>query len=397
MIAKQTSQIYPIIFIPVLLFFISPFFTVVLTSIFVVSVIKEREAFFKAFFFILALYLGFINATKVPESDLINYHNYFYDVKKYNFIEYTFLLGKEPVFFAINYILYYLLKGNVILYMVIITFVPYYIFFRAINLYFKRIRSSSHVILTAVFLVAFFPQLFSLSAHLIRQFFASAFLFYAIIQKNFYNKNKWLYIIIAVTVHSTTLFFVPLLFLKVIKKKLLYKELFSILFIVAIIALIFPFLTDFIIRILGNNALTYAFVRIDSSEIKELTALPLLSYLLIFVLMTIVFKKQYLTKNISISKKNESHHFYNIFMILTFFVLINLNNSEISVRYFFFIYFFFPFLFPLIFNNGGNENASARTVLSLAFMFYFFYNLHSGPWQYASVSKLIFGNFFSIL
>lgn len=129
-------------------------------------------------------------------------------------------MGKEPVFFIFTYLMYYLTNGNVAIYLIISTVLAYTFFFTAIYKFFMIYTNNNSIIVFAILLAAFFPQLFSLSAHLNRQFIAASILLYALVMKLFYNKNIWLFQLIAILTHSTTLLFVPLLYFKPLQKKL---------------------------------------------------------------------------------------------------------------------------------------------------------------------------------
>ena len=83
----------------VLLFPFLPFISVLLFTATVASLPRVSKSTFYLLFTLLSIYLGLINVTKVPESDLINYYEYFFLVEDFPFLTYILLVGKEPVFF----------------------------------------------------------------------------------------------------------------------------------------------------------------------------------------------------------------------------------------------------------------------------------------------------------
>jgi hypothetical protein len=107
----------------------------------VASLPRVSKSTFYLLFTLLSIYLGLINVTKVPESDLINYYEYFFLVEDFPFLTYILLVGKEPVFFIFNYIIYYLTNGSIHFYILITTIIAYTFFFLAISNFFQAIKA----------------------------------------------------------------------------------------------------------------------------------------------------------------------------------------------------------------------------------------------------------------
>lgn len=387
------SEEYSFFFI--ILFPFLPFFSVVFFAFFISISPKIDKKIFYLFFSLISIYLGLINATKIPESDLLLYYQHYFAVDNFSLLQYLIIAGKEPVFYIFNYLMYYLTFGNIYAYLITITFIAYQFLFVAIFKFFKVLKVSNNIIVFSVLLAAFFPQLFSLSAHLIRQFMAAAILVYAIVQKIFYKKNVWLYLTIAIFTHSTALFFVPLLYLNALKSKIKLKALIAILLLLIIFYAVFPLILDALISVTGTNFLTYILIRFSQEGSLGEDPIGYLSFIMTGILILILL----LTQNkLSIFenkiKKEPIFNFTNIFIVFSVFVFANITNTLISKRFFFYSYFFFPLIFPLILKSKSINFVYFRAIIILSVISFFIFRLESGVWKYADTSQILFGSIF---
>ena len=122
-----------------LVLFFSPFLSSLFCFFFLKKVYKN-DLKSKAIFLILGLSIGFINTLKLPESDLLNYIDYFNLSANYNFFDYIFLQHKAYVYFSLNYISYYLLGGNFNIFIILYTGISYFFIFSAIRLLDKNLK-----------------------------------------------------------------------------------------------------------------------------------------------------------------------------------------------------------------------------------------------------------------
>lgn len=380
----------------VLLFPFLPFISVLLFTATVASLPRVSKSTFYLLFTLLSIYLGLINVTKVPESDLINYYEYFFLVEDFPFLTYILLVGKEPVFFIFNYIIYYLTNGSIHFYILITTIIAYTFFFLAISNFFQAIKASQKVVLSAVIFAAFFPQLFSLSAHLIRQFMAASILLYALVQKIFYQKTVWPFLLLAILTHSTSLLFVPMLYLNALRKKLNFKIVVMLMVLLYIIPISIGFASELLTKIIGNNFLTYALNRVENENLFGFQPIDPLQLILMAIMVFILFIRQY---GISKFSNNNSttgfFHFTNIFYIFCIFILVNLSRNDLAQRFSFYSYFFLPLVLPLAFNLKTKNSRYIRIVISMFMLVFFIYRLAYGSWEYGSITQILFGNVFN--
>lgn len=366
--------------------------------LFHLSILLQRNissSTIKIYFLLLAISLGLINSTKIPESDLINYYDYFLNAGNYSLVNYLILYGKEPLYYIYNYLFYHISGGNTQTFMVFTTIIGYWFFFQAIYKYLKALNAKQDVIIFSIVIAAFFPQLFSLSAHLIRQFLAASIVFYAIVQKLFYKKTALPLLLIAAFTHSTAWLFLPLVYLKPLQRKLGLINITIIIVFVGLLGSFLQIISNKIVSILGSNFITYVFIRLTQQTYVELDSLPLLSFFLLGALLIIAFYFQYKEH-----KTNFYHpaikHFLNIFICFFIVLLTFINHSELLVRFFFYTYFFLPFILPLVLNQQNIYYYSTRLFIMLTMVAFFFYKLEHGIWEYAPIINIATFNIYKL-
>ena len=397
-ISSLNGQDNKLSYLSIVLFPALPFVSVLLCAMSLLSKNKRSDRIYYAFFFLLASYLGLINGTKVPENDLTHYFDFFEEAGSHHFFEYIFIPGKEPAFTIYNYLVYHVVNGSTQLYIVLTTVIAYYFLFIALFKFFKAVCDSSHVIVFAIMLAAFFPQQFSLSALILRQFMAASILMYAIVLKLFYpHKKAYPYCLAAIFMHSTSLFFVPLLYIGLLKKRLQIKTILPLSILLALSVWLLPHIATYMSSAFGKNVLTYAIIRAAEGTTYELGSLTLLPVFTMGTLMVILL---WTTNNkntwILVEGKLQGFaHFSNIYLIFSIFVLANLRMTELAGRFFFYTYFFFPFVFPLVFLKSSKEMTLIRPLISTGFVAYFIYRLENGVWEYAPLEDLLLNNVFA--
>jgi len=400
-----------------MLFLINPLLGIITAF----NILFSNIIFFKAkvinlFIFLLATFLALINSTKIPENDLLFHASQYLEANKFTLLDYLNYIEKEPLGYTFNYLFYYLSGGSVKFWIIAFSFISYMLFFHAIKRFFIKINAPINLLVLGLILAAFFPQLFSLSAHLIRQFIASAIFIYFAIDKIFYKNNKWWLVVIGVLTHASSL----ILFLLVYFKFLGNFKRYRIVNIILIIMLLsYQSISKVLLNVFGemNSTVKYILVRASADTTFELGDFQFLNFIMMFVMIFIVLssnkfierqfikeKKHSLWSNNKPLNKNSQQlvikkdlkFFFSTMIILSFFILTNLNQSELSNRLFFFLFFYFPFIFPLFIGRFKNST-SIGYLLSILFILFFIYRLVFGVWEYASLSEISTNTFLSYL
>ncbi|QNF32324.1 EpsG family protein [Adhaeribacter swui] len=379
----------------IILFILNPFISIVLLGILLAIDKTIDKKFYYIFYLLLAFFLGFINMTKVPESDLGFHASKYLYVSQYSFLDYLSWFEKEPVFYAFNYIFYYISGGSVKFWVFVITVFPYFILFISLDKFHSKVNVNKRYILFSIVLAAFFPQLFSLSAHLIRQFIAGAIIVYFLVDKLIYGNNKWWLAILGVLIHSTSILIFPLAYLSFLKEKLgkgnivYFVGLIFILFTYQYFAqLLLPYFT-------GIESIHYILERASVDNTFELEKFSALNYVFIGVLLVITLYNQYKEElDINITGFN---HLANIILLFVIFILMNLRQTELALRLFFYLFFFFPLIVPLVLKKNPFDKKFSFASVSISIILFFFYRLDTGTWNYDDKEKIVLSSSFDFL
>lgn len=187
----------------------------------------------------LAVFLAFINGTKVPVSDLLDYKDAFLYAKDCDFIEYLLMSGKEPIYSTFAYIAYYIFGGNWTFYVWGITLLYYLLINNSIIKVGYRFNCSSSSIIVTLIVCSFFFQIFVMTGHIVRQCLAEAFFIYYLVRRFVEKKSSWWVALLAVGIHSTVLPLVGISLLPQMKRSFNVREIIKSICLIIILVLLF--------------------------------------------------------------------------------------------------------------------------------------------------------------
>ncbi|WP_367279596.1 EpsG family protein [Ulvibacterium sp.] len=376
-----------------LLFLISPVLGVLFAFL---HVLNAREVKTQEVFFLIVLFstlLGILNACKIPESDLEVYKLWYEDVAHYSFLDYLFYLGKEPLFFLYNYLMYYLTFGFFELYLILNTAICYTIMGYALLKMHKAFKLPNEYFLIGLIFLFFFPNLFTLSAHINRQFLASSLLVLFIVDFVFYSKKRIALLLSTIFIHTSSAIYVLLFFLRKLNSNR------WTIFLVSLIFIIVSYFLNQISRLFSiqsidnSNAINYGLSRIQNREgAIEFETLGILSYALcLFVVLVFYWLKQRWRSN------NRAILLYISLFILTF-ITVNYFDTELASRFSFFMYFLFPislyfFLKLIELKKFWFDRKATVLFFLLIFGYWFTYKIIYGVWEYENIERVIFTGF----
>lgn len=332
----------------------------------------------------LSLFLSFINTTKLPVSDLAQEFHFFSLAGSLDYIEFLLFRSKEPVYYSFMYISYYLLNGNERIFVFIINFIMFTLFFLSIKKIITRKYKNNFIVIAFILIFAFNPIFFGLSAHTIRQFLAASMIFYFLIDEIYYANGKWWIPILAFLTHTTSLIFLPICVLS--KYQTFHKKSYllslSVLFLIFLVSIkqIAPFFMGyfdiFFVRYIEQRILQTQYFNLESMTLIHIFFSFALLSLSFFILL--------------FNDKIEDNMIAAITLILNIFILLNLDQTEIAVRFYFYNYFILPFVLVSAFEKKILDIKSFYSIIILSIIVYFFYNLESGVWEYIDYVKIIF-------
>lgn len=365
------------------LFFLSPLASVIL-SFFLMIYRSSETNYIVLFSFFSCLSLSLINSGKVPENDLLNYQDRFFLVPQIPFLQYALLMGKEPIYFIYSYLLFYLTFGSFKLFLFITSFISYFLVSLSYIKIYKILNLSFKSIICCLLTFFLFSNLFSLSAHLIRQFLASSIVIIVLINIAYLNKQRLFLFLSGVLIHSSAIIFTPVYLLN----KNSSKKRFSLLLITfSTIFLTITHGSKFFLNILPDiEFLKYPFARIAYRKVYvDLGDLGFLNYLVI-VFNIIIF---YLFSKVN--WKTRILTFVSIIILLV--TLSFYNDSEIPMRISFYAYLLLPL--SIMYSYSLIKKSAFKEVIYLSFLIFiglqFLFRLKFGSWTYESLDSLLIG------
>jgi hypothetical protein len=327
-----------IILLSLILFIINPFLGLIL----IMLAGKNNDLQIKFLIILVSLFIGLINASKVLDSDMIMYVDYYLLANDFDFIPFIAIgslgmgEGREFMFSIFTYLSYQLIGINYKVFIVFYSFISYGLLNFALFKFGKYLKADNKHIVLSIIAMSFTPYIFTISAHLIRQFLASAILMLVIVDFLLYQKKSYVKMFIMVFTHTTTLFFIPFLFLKIFNKPFSLKNSYAYILIPIFILLIQPIASVLLNLFSGIPSIMYIFER--ASENTTFENKPLTSFQIFTVLIITLTPLFLIYIRGSIKKINTGFiHFFNILLILTLFILSSINQAELSVRFTFYI------------------------------------------------------------
>lgn len=375
-----------------ILFLGFPFISILFQIFFILISNSRNKYFFYIIIFFISTYLGLINITKVPEVDLKNYYDWFQLAGNLSLKEFVLFNQKGPIFNLLTYFLFYLFRGNNNLYIFTLTFFTYFLLLIAVYKFYKYTNSYGFIIVLALVVVGFFPQLFTLSGNIIRQILAGSLLFLFIIYRLFYNRNIWILLILSIFIHLSVLLFIPFIFLNGVIKKFNIKKVILLPAIILFIFLIYKPIISFFVNKINNPIIDSVFQRLLRYYPSLYNTPALSGIILVILLLIIIIYQAYYRNIINLELIDKYRHFTMLYIAFCLVFFFTFNITEISHRIVFYAYYFFPFVFPfLIIRKNNTFNIILASFLIFCFLVYFIVKIDNSVWTYAP-SERIFGD-----
>jgi hypothetical protein len=149
--------------------------------------------------------------------------------------------------------------------------------------------------------------------------------------------------------------------------------------------LFYQYIARILLPLVDTQSVVYALERASSDTTFDLGGFNLVNYVMMFGMSAISIYYIYIKK---LEKSVPGFtFFFNIMNVFSLFILMNIRQSELSNRLFFYLWFFFPLVVPLVFKE--NKTKYWRTSLIAFFFVFFCYRLENGFWKYNSLLDLL--------
>jgi hypothetical protein len=373
-------------------FLVNPMLSSLLVTLWMVSAHWSFSLSSKAFRIIFPAFLGIVNITKEADSDLVGYVDLYLSVSNMSVDEFIGTLRLDPVFQIFQKIVALTFGNNPKWFVFWVVFFGYSILLSAINDISKAVRIPLPVLKCVFIVVVTLPQLFSISSHLIRQFVASAVLCKMFSHYALGGTRFWCFGATSILIHSSTIVFAPLMFLKAPpegerKSKSLVKLDFRIVIPVLLLGILVATSTD-LLTVVSNRVMYGDFYDLEGLSTRSLAFLVLI----LFVAMPS------LILNLDVGWKAKIVPTWLGLIGVTVIVLaseIVFGISELSVRYYMYIYFVGLIYFSAL-SGRVRIQLLVWSLLALLSFCGFIDVIQNGRWRYASIHEICTGSAFDL-
>lgn len=391
---------YKFIFKLLLISFILP--PVVSLPYAIYTFLKDRKNCIKSYltlFVVFASYMAVMNAGKMPTSDQSNYWAVYIQIPKegliwamnhiYGFRDAT--NGKEFMNGIYNYVGYYLTGGCYGLYIYLNTILMYMPFYYCIYKMFEGSKNAKAAVLCGVLCLSFFNQFFLLTVHLQRQFIAYSIIVYLMTLKATTGRTNVLLIIVAFFTHTTSILFIPFLYLDLFYRRMGFKRmvLISILVVGALFIVTHFIGADDVEE--ETNALNYSLQRIKNAGEDDVKFKPLEFLIFNFPMVIIALSRMFKT-----FLKPLEYVVYNTYILLFLFVVSMTGNELVQYRYSFFTYGYLGMIMPMFCYEKRKVTRLFYPIVSVFFVARFYLTFNNTSWVYDPIWKsLLFPEFYN--
>lgn len=189
----------------------------------------------------------------------------------------------------------------------------------------------------------------------------------------FYSKVKYWLIFMIPLIHSTTFFFIPMMFLFRFMNPYMNKKSIIIMLLFVIILSNYQSIASLLLTFISGKIvfLDYILSRASEDTRYELGKLPIHQIgILLFIVVAII------VLNLKRVKYNDGlYKFYNVFVFLSVFILLNLRQDELSNRFYVFIWLFLPY-FVIPFSKNISL-AMLKSLIVIMWIVFYIYKYNS--------------------
>jgi len=251
-------------------------------------------------------------------------------------------------------------------------------------------------LICGVLILTFFTQYFVMTLQIIRQMLAGGIVIYALVYRAVERKNNWIFLAMAVLVHTSAAFIALLSLIPWVYSWMNPKR------IVIVLGCFIPIIAfnGIIGRVFGGstgiNALDYGLSMYGNSGYSDGGTIAMSIMLFIFIPLIAVSAK-ILCKYKHNMIENDSEELKSfetilpivyICILLLIFVMSFTKSPLIQYRFFYYSYSFIPLLLPVLFIKSP-WNKPYWTLFSTFFILRFFITHNQSGWIYASVFDIL--------
>lgn len=333
------------------------------------------------------VFVSLINMMKEPEIDLAAYV-YSYRLAAHYDLSHYLLVGshdtagtyKDPLFYALVWIMNRLYLGNIKLFIFSLSIIEYSFFVSSMIYLGKAIKSKLFVTMVCITILCFFPYIFTHTMNVVRQTIANGIICFIAVRHFFYGKKDWFLILSATLIHSTAFLFVPLLLFPAYKKtfsdaKIWYLALIAGLFIIKASATYLFVAGDFDI----TSTIGYALARAQEGSRGSFGQLRVSD--LVITLVAIIYSFYLFLQRRNTDFKGITGFSFVLFF-LSLFILLNIDEHQISGRFHHYLMTMMPYFLLIYLTLRDYKGFAFLFIISVLTICLFTIYLHVGLWTY---------------
>lgn len=342
----------------------------------------------KICFYFIILFLALINITiKADQTDYSWYLPLYESATHIDLLNYLFLLNdaKEPLYTLINWVVAHLFFGNIKMFSVFSTFFFYICGIEGIFSLGKYLKINRVYVITAVSFFLFFPYIFANSANLLRQYYATGMMMWAIPEILGGNKKYWILALAAVFVHTSSGLLLLLLVMPFLKWALSYKS--AIFYLVMFLVLRFlGVIAETLLTIPGLSFMSYALTKASTETTfeTEYTLGKLLFAIVIVCVPLVIININSRLRNNQIVVK-----IINLQLFFLIYIVGNLSQAELCERLNIYLWCLLPFNVLICISHYKIKPTTLFLGTILFFCFFVYYALFMTQYTYFCKSGLI--------
>lgn len=374
------------------LFFVQPFFTLLLVLLFGWLYCPRRYWWVGILAILGTAYIALINTTKLPASDLEVYLDWYGSAKDLSLLEFLALFSREPIFYTWMYFVSLLTNNETNIFIFLTSWFSYFILVYGVLLVGRRLKIDPRLTAVIVIMLLFLPPLFSISAHLMRQFLAAALVTLFFSKRLAGQNNPWWILVAAIFVHYSSIIFVPLVLLRLTRR---FSRGLSIILFGAVLWFMYVAAKAGSIFFVNAPVFGLVFQRVAAETVPDVVGLTLnaIVFIVIVVIMAVLnLLRRHGVGYAVLSNTNSLVQNVNISVLSIGVIAIisNLsgNTAEVAMRLYFYLYCLAGLVILLFAFN------SKRVLMFLSFaaaleVLYFYLALEFGVWHYAPTAHIL--------
>jgi hypothetical protein len=339
---------------------------------------------------LLATWIGLINVTKEPVSDLAVYFEWLDLSRTMPLLPFLAVTGKEPGYTLILHTLGNSFGITEAAYIFFSTAVGYVSLLSALARLGRALSLRTYTVVAVIIAVGLFPPLFNISGHLLRQFGAGALVTWFFVEMVLLNRRRWWLLVIAfLFFHASAALFFPLAWAAGFRR--LTPSLALLVGGVALAAAIL------LVRIGGGMfaglpVIGYVLERAAGGQIYDPGELQLLPLLLLLGLLVLSLTELFRVHDRTHPGMNRQggRSFQLAFAMLAVLVLTFsiLGMTEMAERIFFYVYFLGGVVGMIALQSSRLQRVYA-VLIAVIVPLYFLLAVPRSPWNFAPMGDIV--------